>query len=115
MIVRSIGVSVAEAIKHRESLQPKFERFRERLKQLGALEELMHFFMNRKFDDSKKLSLDGSAHFDPEFVALNLSYVDRTIKLLFEENHFGDDGFEFGAGSAIGASGANPGGTATAE
>ena len=96
--VASLNVSVAEAIKHRESLQPKFERFRERLKQLGALEELMHFFQNRKFDHSKKLSLDGSAHFDPELVALNLSYVDRTIKLLFEENHFGNDGSETGVG-----------------
>jgi hypothetical protein len=79
-------------------LQPKFERFRERLKQLGALEELMHFFQSRKFDRSKRLSLDGSGHFDPDLVALNLSYVDRTIKLLLDENHFGNDGSGTGVG-----------------
>jgi hypothetical protein len=90
--VTSLNMSVAEARKHRESLQPKFDRFRERLKQLDALEELMHFFQNRKLDHSKKLSLDGSAHFDLDLVAMNLSYVDRTIKLLLEENHFGYDG-----------------------
>jgi hypothetical protein len=83
----SMGVN--EFVRYRSSIRPRFEKIVATV--IGsedAVRHLMAFLKSRKTSMDKVLALVGSAHHDQDIRAANLSFVERAVKMLLENNQF---------------------------
>jgi hypothetical protein len=83
----SMGVN--EFVRYRNSIRPRFERIVSTV--IGsedAMRHLMAFLKSRKSSMDKVLALVGSAHHDQDIRAANLTFVERAVKMLLENNQF---------------------------
>ena len=83
----SMGVN--EFVRHRNSIRPRFERIVSTV--MGsedAMRHLMAYLKGRKTSMNKVLALAGSAHHDQDIRAANLSFIERAVKMMLENNRF---------------------------
>jgi hypothetical protein len=83
----SLGVN--EFVRYRNSIRPRFERIVSTV--IGsedAMRHLMAFLKSRKSSMDKVLALVGSAHHDQDIRAANLTFVERAVKMMLENNKF---------------------------
>jgi hypothetical protein len=83
----SMGVN--EFVRYRNSIRPRFERIVSTV--IGsedAMRHLMAFLKSRKSSMDKVLTLVGSAHHDQDIRAANLTFVERAVKMMLENNKF---------------------------
>jgi hypothetical protein len=83
----SMGVN--EFVRYRNSIRPRFEKIVATL--IGsedAMRHLMAFLKSRKSSMDKVLALVGSAHHDQDIRAANLTFVERAVKMMLENNKF---------------------------
>ena len=83
----SMGVN--EFVRYRNSIRSRFERIVSTI--IGsedAMRHLMAFLKDRKTSMDKVLSLVGSAHHDQDIRNANLTFVERAVKMMLENNRF---------------------------
>ena len=82
-------MGVNEFVRYRNSIRPRFERIVSTI--IGsedAMRHLMAFLKSRKTSMDKVLALVGSAHHDQDIRAANLTFVERAVKMMLENNRF---------------------------
>jgi hypothetical protein len=83
------NMGVNEFVRYRNSIRPRFERIVATVRDNeDAMRHLMAFLKNRQTSMDKVLALVGSAHHDQDIRAANLSYVERAVKMMLENNQF---------------------------
>ena len=83
------NMGVKEFVRYRNSIRPRFERIVSTI--IGsedAMRHLMAFLKSRATIIDKVLALVGSAHPDQEIGAANLTFVERAVKMMLENNRF---------------------------
>ena len=83
----SMGVN--EFVRYRNSIRSRFERIVSTI--IGsedAMRHLMAFLKSRTTSMEKVLALVGSAHHDQDIRTANLTFVERAVKMMLENNRF---------------------------